>query len=112
VLQEQHTATETALQLKCDELVAANQLLKIVKGQVEDARLEIAAMTRHDSDVMEQYDRSPALCISPAASLMCQVHCVAHQLRPQRANVSRHVCAAPAPPRHNARVTLPARENA
>ena len=54
LLQQQHAATETALQGKRDELIAANQPLNIMKGQAEAARMQIADMSRHDANVMEQ----------------------------------------------------------
>ncbi len=62
LLQQQHAATETALQSKRDELMAANQHLNIMKGQAEAARMQIADMSRHDANVMEQCVES---CLYP-----------------------------------------------
>ena len=58
LLQQQHAATEAALQSMCDELLGANQQLNIMKGQAEAARMQIADMVRHDSGVMQQ-------CVAP-----------------------------------------------
>ncbi len=55
LLQQQHATTEDALQLKRDELLAATQQLNIMKGQAEASRMQIADMSRHDANVMEQY---------------------------------------------------------
>ena len=54
LLQQQHAATEVELQIKRDELTAANQQLNIMKGQAEASRMQIADMARHDANVMEQ----------------------------------------------------------
>ena len=54
LLQQQHAATEDALQVKRDELSAANQQLNIMKGQAEVSRMQLADMARHDANVMEQ----------------------------------------------------------
>jgi hypothetical protein len=53
-LQQQHSATEASLQGKRDELAAAGQQMNIMKGQAEAARMQMADMARHDSNVMEQ----------------------------------------------------------
>ena len=60
MLQQQHAATEDALQAKRAELVAMSQQVNIMKGQAEAARMQISDMSRHDADVMEQCSPPPS----------------------------------------------------
>jgi hypothetical protein len=59
VLQQQHAATEDALQAKRAELLAVSQQVNIMKGQAEAARMQISDMSRHDANVMEQCPPPP-----------------------------------------------------
>jgi hypothetical protein len=59
VLQQQHAATEDALQAKRAELLAVSQQVNIMKGQAEAARMQISDMSRHDANVMEQCPSPP-----------------------------------------------------
>ena len=61
-LQQQHAATEAALQAKCEELHASTQQVNIMKGQAEAARMQIADMSSHDASVMEQCVHLYAQC--------------------------------------------------